>query len=161
MVFCKREVGSRPIALNMSEVIQCNEMLRKQRYTIQESFRGGKNRVYFLKNARFPWKFKSYCSREVFSAIGRELTSRLQKTRGQKNDSGARAFVAKYDNRNSQLASVFALIFPKWPLHRTFSDRFSAEGWQKLIVNQITEVVVRNDIEPLPKCSDSVFRQLP
>ena len=113
MVFCKREVGSRPIALNMNEVIQCNEMIRKQRYTIQESFRGGKNRVYFLKNVRFPCKFESYYSRDVFSAIGRELTSRLKKTRGPKNDSGARAFVPKSDNRNSQLASVFALIFPK------------------------------------------------
>ena len=41
----------------------------------------------------------------LFSAIGQDLTSRLQKTRGQKKFTGARAFVAKSHNRSSDLAS--------------------------------------------------------
>ena len=107
MVFCKREVGSRPIALNMNEVLHCIRRLYKQQYTIQESFGGVKNGVYVLKNDRFLRKYKTHSNRILFSEIGRDLTSRLQKTRSQKMFSGARAFDSKSNSRNSELSSVF------------------------------------------------------
>ena len=120
MVLCKREVGSRPIALNMNEVLYSNGRLRKSVYTVHQEFWGARNSVYFLKKPNFLRKYKTFYDRELFSAIGRELISRLQKDSGQQIQQGARAFAAKSNNRIPKLSTGFAL-------NEGFIEHFSSD----------------------------------